>query len=827
MADYENEAEAPVEKKGVDKMSEDELEKIVSALIEDAAAFVDGELSRDRAIATDYYAGEPYGNEQDGRSQVVTTEVRDNTLATMPSILRVVFGPERAVEFAPRNQNQVKQAAQASDFAQFVLAEDNPGFLIMHGVLKDGLVRRMGIVKWWYDDNTETKGYKINGIPESQLIQLLQEPGVELQRAVERSAPSGLVAPDGSALSSQPAEKIYDVEITHSDPDGRVVIEGVPPEELLYNREARSKDSALGIWHRTEKTLGELVAMGYDEDEIEKYAKSDATALKSNPEAIARRRVTGESGQSEDPEAGEANKKILYVEGHVRIDFDGDGIAELRKVCTVGDAFHVVMNEPTDGVNMAIFCPDPEPHTMSGQSLADRTMDLQLLKSTLLRAGLDSLAASIFPRTEYVEGEVSVADILNTEIGAPIRVTRPGMIREASHTFVGGEVFPFLQYVDEINERRTGQNKGTNALDADALQSTSANGIQAVVSASQEQKEMLVRIFCETLLKPMFRGIHKLLVENKPKSRMVRLRNEWVDVDPRVWDANMDVVVNVALGSGLVEQKVATLMGVAAKQELIIQTLGPDNPVCKIGQYANTLRRIVELQGFKDTSSFFNAVDTNWAPQPQPPAPDPKMQIEQMKQANAMQMKQIELQAQERVEMFNAQMTQQIEKMKLEQAAAIADRDYNLKLLEIASKRETAIAVAEAQYKTTIDSQTIDAQVTLDAEHLKAEAENLRTAATISHEAKQAVLEASLEHRKIDAEEHRTEVQATQTSAAPASENKSESAPAAPAQIHVHTGEHTGKKMGKLKVNRGQDGRIESIEEEGGDKPTGSKKEKE
>lgn len=740
-------------------MTDEELEKIVSGLIENAASFVDGELSTDRAKATDYYSGKPFGNEQEGRSQFVTTEVRDNTLATMPSILRVVFGPERAVEYAPRNEQQVEQAAQASDFAQFVFAEDNPGFLITHGVLKDGLVRRMGIVKWWWDDSSTTQGYKINGIPESQLVQLLQEPGIELQRAVERPAQSGLVAPDGSALSSQPVEKIFDVEVTHTDPDGRVRIESVPPEEFLYNREARDKESALGIWHRTEKSKGDLLAMGIDEDDIEEYGKADATGLKGNPEAIARRQLTGESGQAEDPEAGEANDKILYVEGYVRVDFDGDGIAELRKIGTIGDGYHVVMNDPADEANFAIFCPDPEPHTLSGQSLADRTMDLQLLKSTLLRAGLDSLAASIFPRQEYVEGEVSVSDILNTEIGGPIRVSRPGMVREVTHTFVGGEVFPFLQYVDEINQRRTGMNEGTNALDADALQSTSANGIQAVVTAAQEQKEMLVRIFAETLLKPMFRGILKLLVENKPKARMVRLRNKWVEVDPRVWDANMDVVVNVALGTGLIEQKVQTLLGVAAKQEQALTTLGPQNPLCSLSQYSNTLRRIVELQGFKDTSAFFNQVDPNWAPPPQPPAPDPKLQIEQMRQQAAMQIKQIELEAQERFEMFKAQMTQQIETMKLEAQRAESDRSYNLKLLEIASRRETAVAVAEAQYKTTIDSKTIDSQIQLDVEQMRTDAENLRTAATINHEAKQSVLEAAVEHRKIDAEEHRTEVQ--------------------------------------------------------------------
>jgi hypothetical protein len=397
--------------------------------------------------------------------------------------------------------------------------------------------------------------------------------------------------------------------------------------------------------------------MGVKEKDIKEHGGDDP-ALEQSEEALARAVTEGATLGGE--EGGAANGKHLYVESYAHIDFDGDGIAELRKICTLGAAHHIVMNEPVDEACFAIFCPDPEPHTMIGQSWADRLMDMQLIKSSVMRAGLDSLSASIHPRTWYVEGQANLADVLNPAIGAPIRMKQPGMAGEFAHTFTGKEAFPVLAYCDDVVERRTGQNKGAAGLDADALQSSTKAAVAAAVTASQAQQELLVRIFAELTLKPLFRGILKLLVKHQPRRRIVRLRNKWVEVDPRSWNADMDVQINVALGSGLVEEKVMTLAGVAEKQAEILQQLGPNNPIVGLKEYRDTLAQALELRGFKNSARYFKEVD--------------QAQLDQMAKEAA------EKPPQETPEMVLAKAQIQIEQMKAESKAKTDMMDAQLKM---------------------------------------------------------------------------------------------------------------------------------------------------
>lgn len=685
---------------------------MVHDIVSDCITFANNELGPARAKATDYYLGHKFGNEEDGRSQVVLTSVRDGVLGVLPSLLRVVFGPDRVVEFVPHTASQVDQAAQATDYVQFVFAEDNAGFLKTHSVLKDGLVRKMGIFKWGWDESRSSSAYRLTNVTESELEILAADDDVTLVKAEQNEAeapspydaapgsPDGAVSEPGQALASIPSpgspdgqpELTYTVEIIYHERDGRACVWTVPPDEFLVSREARSIDTALFVGHQMDKTLGELTALGIDKDDIDEHGTS-SSALRDGVENAVRQ--PNDVGTSPDPDGGEANEKTLFVEGYARIDVDGDGIAELRLIWAIGPNHHIVKNIPTDEAPFSVFCPDPEPHTLIGQSWADRLMDLQLVTSSITRSTLDSLAASIYPRTEYVEGQVSVEDVMNTAIGAPIRTRAPGMINSFKHQFVGSDSLPMLAYFDEVSERRTGQNKGAVGLDADALQSSSPTAVGAAVTSSQAQTELLARIFTETALKPLFRGLLKLLVKYQPRERMVRLRGEWAAVDPRVWDSDMDVSVNVALGSGLVEEKVATLLGVAAKQELILSTLGPENPICTLAQYSHTLKRIAELQGYKNSNEFFNDVDPNWkAPQQEPP-PDPATQM--------------------------AQAALQVEQMKNERMLAIKESELELKrtTLLMNHERETANDAAQhelARYELELKyhAQISTAQLTSD-----------------------------------------------------------------------------------------------------------------
>lgn len=598
-------------RKGKGRMPKDDFEAAIAHAISESVQYVDGELSPERAIATRYYAGKSLGNEEEGRSQVVLTEVRDAVMGMLPSLLRVFHGPEHAVEFVPKNADAVEQAAQKTDYVRYVFEEDNAGFLKSHAVLKDGLVKKLGIFKWGWEGAT-TKAFKQEGISREELDLLAAKDAVEFTRVAPRD--------DGT----------YDVEFTHTD-EGRARIWEIPPEEFIFNRRARSGETALLVGHRTEKTRGELIAMGVDEKVIEEHGGpgDENTDLRGNPEELARKDAAAfgsrqSSGDAADPPLGTANDKILYCEVFVTIDYDGDGVAELRRICTIGHGYYPVENNPADERPFAMFTPDPEPHALLGGSIADRTMDVQKINSAILRSVLDSLSASIFPRLAYVEGQASVADIMNNAIGAPMRERAPGMIRAMEVPFVGKEAMPILGFMKEVIESRTGQNKGVVGLDDDALQSTGAEAVDAVLTSSQAQIEMIARVYAEMTLKPLFRGVAKLIAKHKPKARMVKLRGAWVPVDPATWDDGVDVTVNVALGSTFTDKKIQTLMLAAQDQKEIITTMGLSNPLVSLPMFRNTRAKILELRGIKNTKDYYNELPANWQPPPpQPPQPSP------------------------------------------------------------------------------------------------------------------------------------------------------------------------------------------------------------
>lgn len=767
-------------------MTDRELQTAVQGMISDSIKFVDTELTPERAEATDYYHGRPFGNEEDGRSQFVSTDVRDGVLGVLPSLLRVFFGPERVVEFEPRTAEDVEGAEQASDYVQKVF-EDCGGFLKSYAVLKDGLVRKLGIFKWGWNDTSETKAYKLENVPQSALEILTAEPGVTLNRVTQKSeGKPALVGPDGQP-AGEVSEATFDVECTYQHADGTPDIWAIPPEEFIFSPESRSLEDGMFVGHRTEKTTSELLAMGVSQKDIDEHGGVDSS-LDDNEEQIARQ--PGE-GTTSDPETGdEANDKHLYVEGYAQVDYDGDGIAELRRVCTIGPEFHVIENEPTDEAPFALFCPDPEPHTIVGQSWADRLKDVQRVKSMLTRSTLDSLAASIFPRTAIDEGKVNIADVQNTEIGSTIRCrgTPDQVMKSFQHTFAGKEAFPFFTYFDDVVERRTGQNKGAMGLDADALQSSTKTAVGAAVTAAQAQTEMLARIFAETTLKPLFRGLLKLFVKHQPKAKTVQLRGKWVEVDPRAWDADMDVVVNVALGGGLVETKVATLMAVAEKQELIIETLGPNNPIVTVPMYANTLRRLVELSGFKDSSSFFNAIDPNWQPPQQEPAPDPatemvkiegqKAQIQAAAKERELELKQQDAQMKSQQHSFDKQVQMEIEAQKINAQAVLEQQKLSSQAELRRAELEAEMAMKREEARMRIEAEVTIAREKMAQEQAAAEAKLALEMQKLELERQKMEADLQVRREQIAAQERASERQAQVSVVQAAAQSQSKPEPA-------------------------------------------------
>ena len=602
---------------GDEVMSEEELQGVISAEITDAISFIDDDIGGNRALATEYYYGQPFGDEEEGRSQVVSMDVRDTVQGILPSLMRIFFGPERVVEFAPNGPEDIQAAEQATDYVDFIFKRDNPGFKILHSAFKDALVRKCGIVKYWWDESVEVRAESFSMLDEQSMMMLTSDPDIEISAVREYPLP-GMAEQNAAQGIMTPPPMLYDVEIKRRIKTGKVKIEALPPEEFLIDRRAKSIEEATFVGHRTMKTVSDLVAMGYDYDEMVDIA-GNGNDFDNNQEYQARNPFAVIStANNGDP----SSKSVLYIEGYLKVDFDGDGIAEMRRICTVGTGNKVVRNEIVDDRQFADFCPDPEPHTFFGMCPADVVMDIQRIKSNVQRGILDSLAQSIHPRTAIVEGQANMEDVLNTEVGAVIRMRAPGMVQPFTTPFVGQAAFPMLDYLDDIKQTRTGISKAASGLDADALQSTTKAAVSATVNAAHQHIEMIARIFAETGLRKLFTGVLKLVIENQDRERMVRLRNTFVPMDPRSWDANMDVIVNVGVGDGTIEDRINILNQVAMRQEMLIKETGVNNPVVSLPQYTNTLTKMLQLAGIKDSQNYFNQLPADFQ-LPEPPAPKP------------------------------------------------------------------------------------------------------------------------------------------------------------------------------------------------------------
>ena len=674
-----------------EEMGEEEFSAVVGSAIDDAADYIDEYIAPMREAATAYYRGDLFGNEEENRSTIVLTEVRDTVLQVLPSLLRVFTSAEKAVEFVPRNMEDVPVAEQATDYVNYVFYQDNNGFKVLYDAFKDALVRKTGIVHWRIDELTDVKEYYFEKISIEQYQFLLNDPELEVLEAEEKYIEE---MQDGMPL---PPKAEYSIRVRKKEKQRKLVVEAVPPEEFLISRNARDLETSNYVGRRQLRTVSDLVAMGYDRDEIMEYAGSYGDNFELNNEAFVRNPAIQPFLDSTN-QPDDALLRVYYVESYIRVDKDGDGIAELRRVCSVGEAAHVLHDEVIDEVPMALFCPDPEPHTVIGESLAEQVMDLQLIKSNILRNTLDSLAQIITPRMAVVEGQVNLDDVMNTEVGAVIRQRAPGMVQPLTESFVGQQALGVMGYLDQIKSQRTGITPQSSGVNADILQSTTKAAVDLMTQGAEQRIELIARIFAETGMKRLFKGLLKAIIKFQDEPRIVRLRNQYIPVDPRYWDASMDVAVNVGLGNGNKAERLAVLMMILQKQQEAVQMMGPLNPVANIMQMQNTMNDILTSNDFKDVTRYFG-----------PLGPEQMLQMQQQTEQAASKPDPAELLAEVERQKILADIEISAAKVRLEEAKVKLADDRERDKLEA----DIALRAAEMEmkYGTQVDVARIRADM--------------------------------------------------------------------------------------------------------------------
>ena len=669
-------------------MDINQLKGILDSEIENALGFIETETTDARRKALEYYNREPYGNEVEGRSSIVTGEVAEVVDGALPQLLRIFTASDEIVRFEPKQAGDEQKAKQATEYINWVINRDNQGTILFHNWFKDALLQKNGVVKVYWDEQTDVTKEKYQGLNEEELTMILADQEVEVvSQDTEEVAPASI---DPMTGMMTPPVYSYSVKLKRTKKNGKVIVENVPPEEFLISKKARTIADAPFVAHRKPVTRSELIAMGFDKTKVE--ALPTYSDLTFSEERVARY----DRGEMPDEQSSldMSMQDVEVYECYIKTDYDGDGIAELRKITYAGS--DVLDNEEVDFVPFCSVCPIPMPHKFFGQSLADRATDLQLIKSTVTRQILDNMYMVNSPRMKVVEGQVNLDDLLTVTANGVVRTKNIGALDALVVPPTAAQSFPLLQYLDQVQAKRTGVNEASQGLDPNVLQNTTATAVSMVQNAAAGKIEMIARIFAETGVKDLFEKILHLVCKYQDKARIIRLRGNYVSIDPREWVNGFDIEINVGLGTGGKQEQMAMIAAILQKQEDILKTSGVNNPLVSATQYRNTLGRFIESAGFKDSTEFFKEVtpeaEQQLLAEEQAMAQQGNPQVEaMMAQVQAqIQADQAKAQAEIQLAREKAAAQMQLERDKFEQTMALKQQEFEyeaqLKAMQLGAK---------------------------------------------------------------------------------------------------------------------------------------------
>jgi hypothetical protein len=671
-------------------MTEDEVQSIAKDALQSAISFVESEIAADRIKSQRYFEGETDIGQEDGRSKIVSTKVRDTIRAIKPSLMRVFLSSENPVEFVPTSQEDVQGAEQATKYAHWKFQQLD-GYKLLNNAIHDALVKKTGVLKIWWEDNTEATIHSYSNVTEEEMMAIVNEEDVTV---IEHSTEIEIET-DEMGLEMEIPQ--HSLKVSHEKKKGELKIEGVPPEEFIVDRNAKSVEDAFIVAHRTEMRVSDLVSMGYDFDEVSELSGLSSDDTYTDTEAFERQGYEQDDEQNiQDP----SMKKVTVTEAYMKMDKEGTGVATMYRLLLAGGEDKLLECEPYGDVPFAVFEVDPEPHTFFGRSVADLIMNDQDSSTAMLRGMMDNVALTNSPRQGYVQGQVNVDDLMNNEIGGLVRLKSPTALVDIATPFVAGQVLTAMQYMDDAIEAKTGVTRASMGLDPDALQNTSATAARLQAQQGSAQIEVMARNIAEGGMKRLFKLMLNLLVENSNEETMMRLHGEFQPIDPRVWNIDMDMTVNVGVGTGQEGERHAALGQALQLQMQIWQTYGVSNGLVTMTGIRNTLGDMLALQGVRNVDRYFN-----------PMTPETEAQlIEQQQQMQQQNPEISDGEALVQAEQYKADKKAEMDMIKLQieaqKALAIDDRERD------ALDQELLIKTAEilGRYGTQVDTAQIKAE---------------------------------------------------------------------------------------------------------------------
>ena len=668
------------------KLTEDDIKSIASDAVDNAEDFVNSELVENRLKAQRYYDGKVDIGEEEGRSRVVSTKIRDKIRAIKPSLMRVFLSTDKPVEFAPMGPEDAQFAEQATKYVNYKF-NTLGGYKVLSDVFADSLLKKCGVVKCYWNVEKKSETYDHQDLPDEEFSLIVNDDRVEV---IEHN-PSVTVETDEMGMQFE--RTTHDVKISVTDEYGDLVIESLPPEEFFISSDATSIDDAYAVVHKREVRVGDLVAMGYDFEVVSELTGNDT----DNFMDVERFERQNYSFDDDEEPLDPTMRKVIVSEVYMKIDVDGTGVPTMHKILLGGGSDELLDFEPWGDVPFAVFQHDPEAHTWVGNSLADILFSEQDAATAMLRGVLDNVALTNNPRTEIVEGMVNIDDFLNNEIGGVVRTKTAGAINQLTVPFVAGQTLSAVEYFDAQIDHKTGVSAASNGLDPNALSNTTATAVNATVQGAASQIETMARNLAEGGVTQLFKLMMKLTIENCDKIEMMAVAgNDFMPVDPRSWNKEMDVTVNVGLGTGREGERLGALQKALDMQVQIFQNYGVGNGLVGMTEIRNTLADMLALGGLRNIDRYFK-----------PMSAEQEMQMQQQQQAQQGEPPMDQAQAFLQAEQLKAQAKSQTDmaRIQIDAQKAIATDDRQRDQMD----QELLIKAAEiyGKYQTQVDVQGV------------------------------------------------------------------------------------------------------------------------
>ena len=586
----------------LNKKKEQELKATITSETTDALGYQNGKLVQERSLALDYYNSEKMGNEVEGRSQVISSDVLEAVESVLPSLLRIFTAGDDIVKFEPVGQEDEEASKQATEYINHIIFKDNDGWRIFYTWFKDALIQKNGFIKHYYKYEDEYLKESYKDLTEIEYQALLVDDAVEVLKVEEKASETMVQTEQGEMPDVQTT---FDVDIRRKSSSGKICIENIPPEEMLLSKRTKTLQDAPFIAHRIKKTVSDLIAEGYDRKKIEdlpSYANS-----RWNEESLSRNLFDEETYMDEN--ADPSMREVLVQECYIRSDIDNDGVAELIKVICVGDSNEILDVEEISYIPFSTITPIINPHRLFGMSVADLVMDIQQIKSVLLRQCLDNAFLMNNSRVLAVENQVNLDDLLSSRAGNIVRVKTPNAVVPMQAQNFMQEGLAMMEKIDQIKESRSGISRMQQGLDPNTIQKshTTATGVREAMQSAGQRIETIARVFAETGMKDLMNCLLKLTTQYQDHKRIIKIRNEYVPIDPREWKNKFNLSINVGLGTGSHEQRLQILGQILGIQEKILMS---GSKLANEQNIYNTLERMVHNAGFKSPQEFFTNPET-------------------------------------------------------------------------------------------------------------------------------------------------------------------------------------------------------------------------